>query len=191
MMTTSPVCALGSLAAIVVLSLGLALGLGVGLKTSASTHCSALADAVAANLDQGLNEHKEAFEQQLANVGLPSLEIVEASPCSVNKAACAQPTPALAVAFDFSLGGEVEGLLSSKAARNKLRLALAARMDGPWDGPVRPEDVRLSVVAGSAHVSGSIDISFHQLVENSDQAFMMNNPDLYDICFRTLRSVFY
>ena len=30
-------------------------------------------------------------------------------------------------------------------------------------------------------------LSFHQLVENSDQAFMMDNEALYDICFRTLK----
>ena len=148
--TRSPVCALVSLAAIVVLSLSLGLGMGVGLKTSASTACSALADAVAAILDESLNEDKEAFEQQLANAGLPRLQVVEASPTTVDEAACAQPTPTPAVAFKFSLDGEVEGLISSKAAQDQLRVAISKQMDGL----VREEDVSLSVVAGSATVSG-------------------------------------
>ena len=162
--TRSPACALGSLAAIVVLGLVLGLGLGVGLKTSASTLCSALADAVAARLDEGLNEHNEAFEQQLANAGLPRLEVVEASPSSVDEAACAQPTPALAVAFEFSLVGEVEGLLSSKAAQGKLSVALAALMDGL----VRPEDVSLSVVAGSVTISGLVGQLLREQTRNNN-----------------------
>ena len=154
MFTHSPVGAVVSLAAIVILSLGLSLGLGVGLKTPGPALCSALADAIAARLDKGLNEDKEAFEQQLANVGLPHLEVVEASPSSVNEAACAQPTPTLNVAFEFSLGGEAEGLLSSKAAQYKLRAALAALMGRV----VQPEDVSLNVVAGSVMLTGQLKI---------------------------------
>ena len=150
MFTHSPVGAVVSLAAIVVLSLGLSLGLGVGLKTPGPALCSALADAIAARLDKGLNEDKEAFEQQLVNAGLPHLEVVEASPTTVDEAACAQPTPTPAVAFKFSLDGEVEGLISSKAAQDQLRVAISKQMDGL----VREEDVSLSVVAGSATVSG-------------------------------------
>ena len=30
-------------------------------------------------------------------------------------------------------------------------------------------------------------LSFHQLVENADEVFMMDNEALYDICFRTLK----
>jgi hypothetical protein len=146
--------ALACLSAIAVLSLGLGLGLGLGLKTSASAVCNALADAVAARLDEGLLEDQEAFEQQLADAGLLLLEVVKASPASVDKTACVQPTPTLAVTFAFSLGGEVEGLLSSDAA-NKLRTALAA-LTG-W--AVRPEDVSLSVVAGSVDVSGIIHMT--------------------------------
>ena len=28
-------------------------------------------------------------------------------------------------------------------------------------------------------------LSFHQLVENSDESFLLDNEALYDICFRT------
>jgi len=155
----SRLCAFVSLIAIAVLSLGLGLGLGVGLKTSASTVCSALADAVAANLDQGLNEHKEAFEQQLQAAGLPRLKVVEVQPTTVDEAACAQPTHTLAVAFEFSLDGEVEGLLSSDAEQAKMRAALAAQVG------LRPEDVSLSVVAGSATVLGYIRARYFALSE--------------------------
>ena len=30
-------------------------------------------------------------------------------------------------------------------------------------------------------------LSFHQLVENSDESFLLDNEALYDICFRTFR----
>ena len=30
-------------------------------------------------------------------------------------------------------------------------------------------------------------LSFHQLVENSDESFLLDNEALYDICFRTLK----
>jgi len=30
-------------------------------------------------------------------------------------------------------------------------------------------------------------LSFHQLVENTDVCFLMDNEALYDICFRTLK----
>eukprot|EP00442_Polarella_glacialis_P058834 CAMPEP_0115082566 /NCGR_PEP_ID=MMETSP0227-20121206/19984_1 /TAXON_ID=89957 /ORGANISM="Polarella glacialis, Strain CCMP 1383" /LENGTH=74 /DNA_ID=CAMNT_0002470693 /DNA_START=75 /DNA_END=295 /DNA_ORIENTATION=- len=30
-------------------------------------------------------------------------------------------------------------------------------------------------------------LSFHQLVENSDECFLLDNEALYDICFRTLK----
>lgn len=29
-------------------------------------------------------------------------------------------------------------------------------------------------------------LSFHQLVENSDESFLLDNEALYDICFRTV-----
>ena len=73
----------------------------------------------------------------------------------MDEAACAQPTPTLSVAFDFSLGGEVEGLLSSKAAQYKLRIALSDLMDGL----ARPEDISLSVVPGSVIVLGRTNIA--------------------------------
>ena len=89
--------ALAALAVIAILSLGLGLGLGVGLKTSPSTLCKALADAIAANLDEGLlqDKVKEGFEQDLAAVGLLGLAVVEASPARVDEAACEQTTPAV------------------------------------------------------------------------------------------------
>eukprot|EP00441_Pelagodinium_beii_P046449 CAMPEP_0197621102 /NCGR_PEP_ID=MMETSP1338-20131121/1738_1 /TAXON_ID=43686 ORGANISM="Pelagodinium beii, Strain RCC1491" /NCGR_SAMPLE_ID=MMETSP1338 /ASSEMBLY_ACC=CAM_ASM_000754 /LENGTH=71 /DNA_ID=CAMNT_0043190445 /DNA_START=13 /DNA_END=224 /DNA_ORIENTATION=+ len=30
-------------------------------------------------------------------------------------------------------------------------------------------------------------LSFHQLVENSDSCYLLDNEALYDICFRTLK----
>jgi tubulin beta len=30
-------------------------------------------------------------------------------------------------------------------------------------------------------------LSFHQLVENADECFLLDNEALYDICFRTLK----
>jgi Tubulin/FtsZ family, GTPase domain len=33
----------------------------------------------------------------------------------------------------------------------------------------------------------NVTLSIHQLVENADQCFVLNNETLYDICFRTLK----
>merc|ERR1719384_650684 len=32
-------------------------------------------------------------------------------------------------------------------------------------------------------------LSFHQLVENADECFLLDNEALYDICFRTLKLI--
>merc|ERR1712039_1124702 len=34
---------------------------------------------------------------------------------------------------------------------------------------------------------GNAVLSFHQLVENADECFLLDNEALYDICFRTLK----
>ena len=37
------------------------------------------------------------------------------------------------------------------------------------------------------HFHSKAVLSFHQLVENSDESFLLDNEALYDICFRTLK----
>ena len=39
----------------------------------------------------------------------------------------------------------------------------------------------------SQHMRYNAVLSFHQLVENSDESFLLDNEALYDICFRTLK----
>ena len=46
---------------------------------------------------------------------------------------------------------------------------------------------RLWVSLGQCWTHSKAVLSFHQLVENSDESFLLDNEALYDICFRTLK----
>ena len=152
-LTRSPTAALLALAAIIALGLGLGLGLGVGLKTSPSTACNALADAIAARLGQGLLKDKDAFAEALANVGLPGLEVVDASPPSVDEAACAQASPAVTIDVAFSLSGALEDTLSTAGGKAKVRKALAGLAG------VQEDHVSLSVTAGSTALTAKLHLT--------------------------------
>ena len=145
--TRSRTAALISLSVIATLALGLGLGLGIGLQMSPSTLCNALAGTIADRLDQGLLEDKETFEAVLDTAGLPGLEVVKASPASVEKAACEQASPALAVNVVFSLGGALEETLYSTAGKDQLCMAIASVAG------VGKEHIEVSVTAGSAVVN--------------------------------------
>ena len=45
----------------------------------------------------------------------------------------------------------------------------------------------LWVSLGQCWTHSKAVLSFHQLVENSDESFLLDNEALYDICFRTLK----
>eukprot|EP00434_Breviolum_minutum_P001373 symbB.v1.2.001206.t1/scaffold66.1/size357995/9 len=52
---------------------------------------------------------------------------------------------------------------------------------------IAAENGRLEVVRFLGNVWYNAVLSFHQLVENSDESFLLDNEALYDICFRTLK----
>jgi len=133
---------------------------------SPSTLCNALAGTIADRLDQGLLEDKETFEAVLDTAGLPGLEVVKASPASVEKAACEQASPALAVNVVFSLGGALEETLYSTAGKDQLCMAIASVAG------VGKEHIEVSVTAGSAVVNSAIDDGMRALTSCSSMFFV-------------------
>merc|ERR1712093_56692 len=56
--------------------------------------------------------------------------------------------------------------------------------------PLRPADTRWfrsPKVSDTVVEPYNCTLSVHQLVENSDESFCLDNEALYDICFRTLK----
>ena len=154
---------------------------------SPSTLCNALAGTIADRLDQGLLEDKETFKAVLDTAGLPGLEVVKASPASVEKAACEQASPALAVNVVFSLGGALEETLYSTAGKDQLCMAIASVAG------VGKEHIEVSVTAGSTGVKSKLNMELAKVLVGpvllrylSDERLSI----LFDVTFTVLYDTF-